>query len=302
MITALYCLTVLIWGSTWLAIYFQLGDVAITVSVFYRFALAALLLLSWMWWRGKLQKTDRSDHFFMVLQGLCLFSLNFICFYNATQYISSGLVAVVFSLATLYNALNNRLFWQEVIPTKVIVSGVIGSAGLVLLFWPEVIEQQVSVDTMKGIGLAALGTYFFSLGNMISKRHSLKGVQPLTTNAYAMTYGTLVLALMLVLTQQPLVFDLSVEYVSALVYLSVFGSIVGFTAYLTLVATLGANRAAYATVMFPVIALLLSSWFEGYVWQWQSFVGLSLTMLGNLLINVQFNQRGNGTAVNADAK
>jgi drug/metabolite transporter (DMT)-like permease len=287
MTSALYALTVLIWGSTWLAIYFQLGEVAVNVSVFYRFALAALLLLPWMWWTGKLQKTDRSDHGFMILQGLCLFSLNFMCFYTATQYISSGLVAVVFSLATLYNAVNNRIFWKEQIPAKVVLAGIIGSSGLVLLFWPEFAGQQVSSDTVKGLLLAALGTYFFSLGNMISKRHSLKGVQPLTTNAYAMTYGTLVLALILVLTQQPLAFDFSMEYVTALVYLSVFGSIIGFTAYLTLVARLGANRAAYATVMFPVIALLLSSWFEGYVWQWQSFVGLTLTMLGNVLINFQ---------------
>ena len=287
MTSALYALTVLIWGSTWLAIYFQLGEVAVNVSVFYRFALAALLLLPWMWWTGKLQKTDRSDHGFMILQGLCLFSLNFMCFYTATQYISSGLVAVVFSLATLYNAVNNRIFWKEQIPAKVVLAGIIGSSGLVLLFWPEFAGQQVSSDTVKGLLLAALGTYFFSLGNMISKRHSLKGVQPLTTNAYAMTYGTLVLALILVLTQQPLAFDFSMEYVTALVYLSVFGSIIGFTAYLTLVARLGANRAAYATVMFPVIALLLSSWFEGYAWQWQSFVGLTLTMLGNVLINFQ---------------
>lgn len=287
MTSALYALTVLIWGSTWLAIYFQLGEVAVNVSVFYRFALAALLLLPWMWWTGKLQKTDRSDHGFMILQGLCLFSLNFMCFYTATQYISSGLVAVVFSLATLYNAVNNRIFWKEQIPARVVLAGIIGSSGLVLLFWPEFAGQQVSSDTVKGLMLAALGTYFFSLGNMISKRHSLKGVQPLTTNAYAMTYGTLVLALILVLTQQPLAFDFSMEYVTALVYLSVFGSIIGFTAYLTLVARLGANRAAYATVMFPVIALLLSSWFEGYVWQWQSFVGLTLTMLGNVLINFQ---------------
>ncbi|GLQ31074.1 DMT family transporter [Litoribrevibacter albus] len=294
MTLSLYALTVLIWGSTWLAIYFQLGEVPVNVSVFYRFALAAILLLPWMWITGKLQKTDRSDHKFMMLQGACLFSLNFICFYNATQYITSGLVAVVFSLATLYNAVNNRVFWKEAIPSKVILAGVIGTSGLILLFLPELMESQngggVSTDTLKGLLLAALGTYFFSLGNMISKRHSLKGVKPLTTNAYAMAYGSFILIGILIVTGQPLVMDTRPQYLGALVYLSVFGSIVGFTAYLTLVARLGANKAAYATVMFPVVALLLSSWFESYQWQVTSFVGLGLTMIGNVIMNLDMEK------------
>lgn len=286
MTASLYAITVLIWGSTWLAIYYQLGEVPVNVSVFYRFALAAALLLPCMWLAGKLQKTDRSDHGFMVLQGACLFSLNFICFYNATQFITSGLVAVVFSLATIYNALNNRLFWKEKVPAKVLLAGAIGSSGLVLLFLPEFQNKTMSLDTLKGLGLAALGTYFFSLGNMISKRHSMKGVKPLTTNAYAMAYGSVLLAIILAVTAQPLVIDTRIEYLGALLYLSIFGSIVGFTTYLTLVARLGANQAAYATVVFPVIALILSSLFESYEWQLTSFVGLLLTMMGNVVMNL----------------
>lgn len=286
----LYVITVLIWGSTWLAIHYQLGEVPVNVSVFYRFALAALLLLPFMWLNKKLEKMNRSDHGFMWLQGTCLFSLNFICFYNATQYISSGLVAVIFSLATLYNAVNNRLFWKEKIPLKVVIAGLIGSLGLVLLFLPEFQSKGLSTDTFKGLGLAALGTYFFSLGNMISKRNSLKGLKPLMTNAYAMTYGAILLAIILLVTAQPLVIDTRVEYIGALLYLSIFGSIIGFTTYLTLVANLGPNKAAYATVMFPVIALILSGLFEDYQWQPGGFIGLLLTMLGNIIINLDIEK------------
>ena len=285
---SLYIITVLIWGSTWLAIHFQLGDVPVNVSVFYRFALAAALLLPWMWFTEKLQKTDRSDQLFMVLQGACLFSFNFICFYNATHYITSGLVAVVFSLATLFNAVNNRFLWKETIPRAVLIAGLIGTIGLVLLFVPELkgkVQGSRALDTLKGLMLAGLGTYLFSLGNMISKRHSLKGIKPITTNAYGMAYGALILAGVLFVTAQPLVLDSSAQYLGALFYLSVFGSIVGFTTYLTLVARLGTNKAAYTTVMFPVVALILSSWFEGYEWQVISFIGLALTILGNLIIN-----------------
>lgn len=285
----LYLVTVLVWGSTWLAIYFQLGDVPVTVSVFYRFGLAAAILLPLMWCSGKLQKVDRSDHLFLVFQGACLFSFNFICFYTATQYVTSGLVAVVFSLATLFNAINNRFFWRETIPLRVLVAGGLGTCGLILLFMPELLghgdSDSMPIDTLKGLGLAVVGTYFFSLGNMVSKRHSLKGIKPITTNAYAMTYGTVILALVLAITAQPLVLDTRPTYLVALVYLSVIGSIVGFTTYLTLVARLGANKAAYATVMFPVVALMLSSWFEDYHWQVSSFIGLGLTMAGNIVIN-----------------
>lgn len=285
----LYVTTVLIWGSTWLAIYFQLGGVPVNVSVFYRFALAALILLPCLRLLGKLQKADRSDHLFMVLQGACLFSFNFICFYNATHYISSGLVAVVFSLATLFNAVNNRFFWKEKISKTVLLAGMTGSAGLALLFLPELNTAkngEVSYQaTLTGFALACAGTYLFSLGNMVSKRHSLKGLKPITSNAYGMSYGTGLLAIVLLVTAEPLVIDLNPKYLAALFYLSIFGSIIGFTTYLTLVARLGANKAAYTTVMFPVVALMLSTWFEGYDWQLTSTLGLSLTIVGNLIMN-----------------
>lgn len=287
----LYAAVVLIWGTTWSAIYFQHGDVPVTVSVFYRFALAAMIMLPLMKLFGKLQSTQKDDHVFMFFQGACLFSLNFICFYHATQYINTGLASVMFSLATLYNAVNNRLFWKESIPSNVVVAGGIGSTGLVLLFWPEFEGKVVSWDTLKGIGLAALGTYFFSLGNMISKRHSSKGLSPLTTNAYAMCYGTLILATLVFATQQPLVVDTRPTYLAALVYLSIFGSIVAFTMYLTLVARIGANNAAYSTVLYPIVALTLASWFEGYTWQTTSFIGLGLTMLGNVVINLKWRPK-----------
>ena len=285
----LYVLTVLIWGTTWLAIALQLGSVPVVVSVFYRFALAAVILLAIMLLTKKLQPTSGRDQQFMLLQGACLFSCNFLFFYNATAYISSGLVAVVFSLATVFNAINNRLFYRETIPKTVLIAAVFGVIGLLLLFLPE-LQSSTSFDreiktTLFGLLLAALGTYCFSLGNMISKRHSLRGLRPATSNAYAMTYGAIILAAILLVQQQPLVIDSEMPYLASLLYLSVIGSIVGFTLYLTLVARIGTNRAAYATVLFPIIALLLSSIYEDYQWQLSGILGLVLTMLGNLVIN-----------------
>ena len=152
------------------------------------------------------------------------------------------------------------------------------------LAWNEIISSGWSVKTLGGLGLAALGTYFFSLGNMISKRHSLNGLNPLTSNAWGMAYGSLILAGLLAITQTPIVIPTDSRYIMALVYLAVFGSIIGFTTYLMLVARIGANQAAYATVLFPVIALMLSSIFEGYVWNLPSYIGLGLIIIGNLIM------------------
>ncbi len=283
--TILYSSTVIIWGTTWLAIYWQLGDVPVVVSVFYRFALAALLLLPPLLLFKKDRITRFSDHRYLFLLGACLFCFNFICFYNATRYIPSGLVSVIFSLATVYNAINSRIFFAEKIPGNVILAAAIGFSGLVLLFWNEVQSQNEVTALIPGIALAALGTLFFSFGNMLSRRNSQAGISPMTANAWGMFYGSLILLLIITLSQTPFVVPTDGRYFSALIYLSVFGSIIAFTTYLSLIVRIGANRAAYATVMFPVIALSLSTIYEGYSWVWTSYTGLVFILLGNVLIN-----------------
>ena len=285
MTVILYIATVLIWGTTWLAIYWQLGDVPIVVSVFYRFALGAVLLLPALLFLNKARVTNLKDHGFLVLLGGCLFCLNFICFYNATRYMPSGLVSVIFSLATIYNAINGRIFYKDKISSKVVIAAVVGFIGLTLLFWNEVAGQNENKELLSGIGLAVLGTLFFSFGNMISRRNSQAGVKPMVANAWGMFYGSLLLLIIITLSGTEIVVPTTGQYLFALIYLSVFGSIVAFTTYFLLIERIGANRAAYATVLFPIIALLLSSIYEGYIWTWTSYLGLTFTLGGIILIN-----------------
>lgn len=280
----LYLSTVLIWGTTWIAIHWQLGAVAVLVSVFYRFALAATLMLSLVLVSGRLQTTSKQDHGFMVLQGMCLFSLNFVCFYTAGLAISSGLLAVIFSSATLFNAFNNRIFWKEKPTSSVFGAGALGIIGLSLMFWPELVKDADKGVDLGSMGFAFLGTFLFSLGNMISVRHHKKGLKPFTGSAYSMVYGALFLAILLIITGTPLAWDPRPQYIGSLFYLAVIGTVAGFTAYLSLIGRIGANKAAYATVMFPVVALALSTVFEGYVWSLSSVSGLVLVLLGNGLI------------------
>lgn len=277
----LYLSTVLIWGTTWIAIHWQLGEVPILTSVFYRFALAASIMIVLVLVSGRLQTTSKQDHGFMLLQGMCMFSLNFVCVYTAGMALSGGLLAVIFSASTLFNALNSRIFWGEK-PTRLVLgASVLGMVGLSLVFWPELAADSAKEVNLSSIGFAFLGTFCFSLGNMISVRHNRQGLKPLTSSAYAMFYGSLFLAALLVITATPLTWDPKPQYLGSLLYLSIIGTVAGFTAYLTLVSRIGASKAAYATVMFPVVALGLSTVFEGYAWSLSSVCGLGLVLLGN---------------------
>jgi drug/metabolite transporter (DMT)-like permease len=281
---SLYLLTVLIWGTTWIALKLQLGEVAIAASIAYRFALASLVLFALLLLSGRLQKLDKRGQMICLVQGLCLFCLNFMCFYTASQWIPSGLVAVIFSTATLWNAINARLFFKQKIAANVLAGGALGLSGLALLFWPELAGHEASHETLLGIGLAIIGTLLFSAGNMLSSLQQKAGLKPLTTNAWGMLYGALMLVVICLASGTPFGFEWNGRYIGSLLYLAIPGSVIGFTAYLTLVGRMGPERAAYCTVLFPVVALNISVFVEGYQWTAPALFGLLLVMLGNVLV------------------
>lgn len=283
----LFLATVLIWGSTWIAIAWQVGPVPVLVSVFYRFGSAAVILLVVLALLRRLPLPGWRHQPFILAQALCLFSLNFLCFYNAAAYLPSGLVSLIFSLATLYNTVNARIFFGDRITGRTVLAALLGVAGLSLLFGHDVFVRFDS-GILKGVGLAALGTLFFSLGNMASRRNSAAGIAPLTANAWGMAYGAAMLLALIGLTGTPMVAPPDGRYLAALLYLSVIGSVVGFTTYLMLVSRIGSSRAAYATVLFPVVALSLSTLFEGYHWDAVALAGLALTLLGNAVMFWRF--------------
>ncbi|MBC3954746.1 DMT family transporter [Pseudomonas triticifolii] len=281
---SLYLLTVLIWGTTWIALKLQLGEVAIPVSIVYRFALAALVLFAILLISKRLQPVNRRGQLICLAQGVCLFCVNFMCFLTASQWIPSGLIAVVFSTATLWNALSARVFFRQKIASNVLTGGALGLLGLGFLFWPELSGHGASHQTLIGLGLALLGTLCFSAGNMLSSMQQKAGLRPLTTNAWGMFYGAAILCVYCLLSGTPFTFEWNGRYIGSLLYLVIPGSVIGFTAYLTLVGRMGPERAAYCTVLFPVVALNISAWVEGYQWTSVALVGLVLVMVGNVLV------------------
>lgn len=280
----LYILVVVIWGTTWIAIYMQQGVVSVPVSIFWRFAVAAVVMLVVLLALGRLKRIGLKDHLFCVLQGACVFGFNFFCFYHAAAYISSGLESVIFSMAVLFNAFNNLLFFRKKPSPRVLPAAALGIAGIIALFWHDLVATQMAPSLLIGIGLSALGTFGFSLGNMISARHQSRGLETLSTNTYAMFYGTAIMGVVALASGESFMPDFTARYIGSLLYLAIFGSVIAFGAYFTLVGRIGASQAAYSTLLFPLVALTLSTFYEGYVWHANAVLGLVMILLGNLVM------------------
>lgn len=280
----LYITTVLIWGSTWYAITLQLGIVDPVVSVAYRFAIAALVLVAWCVVRHKDMRYSARDHVWMAVQGLFLFCANYAVFYVATGYVTSGLVAVVFSTIAAWNILFARLFFGVSVSARVLAGAATGIFGLGLVFWPEVEALDLSDNATFGLMLCVIATVLASFGNMASARNQKRGLPVLQSNAYGMAYGAAFTAVFCVWTGRTFAWDASFDYLWSMAYLALFGSVLAFGAYLTLLGRIGAGRAAYAAVLFPVVALSMSVVLEGYAFTPLAAVGALLVLGGNVLV------------------
>lgn len=220
----------------------------------------------------------------MFQLGLLLFGINYWLSYSATLYITSGLVAVVFSTIVFFNIFNGFVFLKTKIRINVLFSALIGFSGILLVFHNEVLNFDFSSNNTKGFVFAISGALIASLGNITSARNQINKMPVIQSNAYGMLYGAIIMLFIAIFTGIPFNFDFSFTYILSLSYLSVFGSIVAFSAYLTLLGNIGADKAAYVTLVFPLIALILSAIFENYQWNTSAIIGIFLVSLGNILV------------------
>ena len=280
----LYILSVLIWGSTWFAIKFQLGVVEAEVSLVYRFALAAVILHIFCLLTNRSLRFKLNQHGFIALQGLFLFSCNYLIFYWATGLLTSGIVALLFSTVILMNIINGAIFMRLMVSRRVILGALVGIFGIATIFWSEISSVENSADTWRGLWMCLFATFLASLGNILSARNQKNKLPVVQTNAWGMTYGALMMALFALSGGVNFNYDFSLSYSLSLLYLSVFGSIIAFGCYLTLVGRIGADKTGYAAVLFPVIALGISTVFENYHWSQLAVFGFALVLIGNYLV------------------
>jgi len=281
----LYASTVLIWGSTWIAITFQLGEVDPLISVIYRMALASALLFGWCKWRGIPLALKPGNHRFMVAQGVSLFGINYWMIYWSETFLPSGIIAVLFSLIVFFNIINARIFLKRRIDIKTVVGGIIGLSGICMLFYPELtkFESESNSGAIKGALFALAAVFTASLGNIVATRNGNTGISVWAINAWGTLYGTAALLIIALVTGATFSYDSSFEYTASLVYLSTFGTILAFGAYLKLLILIGPEKAGYSGLLIPFVAIILSTIFEDYQWTLLAVMGFVLAASGNYL-------------------
>lgn len=273
----------IIWGSTWFAIKFQLGQVDPLVSVVYRFLIAGLLLMGYSAMRKLNLLYTFQEHLLMMLQGVILFGFNYWLVYLAEEDLASGVVAIIFSFSIFTNIFFNYLLLKGKIRKEVMGGAILGIAGTFMIFNHELHNAEQMALGYKALLFCFGSIVLASLGNILSKYNQTRKLPVIQSNAFSMTYGSLAMMLMVPLSGSSFSFELTFPYISSLLYLSIFGSIIAFTLYLKLVGDIGPDRAGYTTLVAPVIALVISSFFENYQWGIVAAIGVLFLFGGNIL-------------------
>ena len=280
----LFISTLLVWGPTWYIIKFQLGIVDPMTSVFYRFFLSSIIILVFCVFKKINLRFSLKEHLLIAALGISLFNINYVFFYLSTVHLISGFVALCFSSILFMNVVNNVVFKHKYPKIMTLVGGLIGTLGLLFIFYGEIISFEFSKGTSIGILLGVLATYFASIGNLISEYTSKIKLNVVAVTGYGMLYGSVTLIIYLFVVGIDLNFDFSYKYIISLLYLSIFGSVFGFILYLSIIKNIGANDAAYVAIIMPLIALIISTIFEGLIWDMNLYIGAFLVLFGNILI------------------
>jgi len=279
----LYAAVVLIWGSTWAVIPYQLGSVAEEVSVAYRFALGSLSLFLYAALTRRRVGIPLRQYGMIVLTGSLMFSANYLFVYYSINHVTSGLVAVVFSLLVVINGFFERMFFGVAFEKRLVLASLFGVAGITCLFWPEIDRFSLADETLVGVGFALIAVVLASLGNMGAIVNNSRNLPVVSVNAHGMAWGALMSLGVAAVTGKEINFSTDTSYVLSLLYLAVAGSAMAFGCYIALLRQIGAARAAYTSVLFPIVALSISTIVEDYHWTALAVAGVCFSLTGNWL-------------------
>jgi drug/metabolite transporter (DMT)-like permease len=274
----------LIWGTTWHAIKLQLGQVDPLISVIYRFGLASALLFVWSALRRERINLSRSQHAAALGVGICIFAVDYACVYNAETRVASAVVAIMFGATALLNLSAFQLLQGQRAARAAWLGASLGASGVALLSWGELLRSGFDTRTYQGLGLALIGVFGTVGGNLFAVRGE-RAASPLSAStAWSMAYGAAALIIYALLSGRRWSFEATPHYVGSLLYLAVLGSVVAFLLYFSIGRRRGYTLASYISALTPLIAMLMSSLFEGKSWAPMAFVGVTLVVLGQWLL------------------
>lgn len=279
--------TSLIWGTTWYAVKIQ-GESSVSPlwSISYRFLLASIIFFIICKIKRRSLNFTLTQHTAMALQGIMLFSLSYICVYYSSIHLISGLLALICGSTAVLNVINERIWLGKSYSFFVKLGVILGVSGLFVTLENQIFSNQAANSSMliPGIILGVLSSYCASLGNILSLRNKRYQLPVLEGNTFGMFYGGLFTAILAILSKQPITFDVHLPYIFSLSYLIIFGSVIAFQCFLSLVSIVGATRAGYIYIMTPLIAMAISTFTEGFTWKLQSVLGIILVIFGNIFI------------------
>lgn len=280
---AAFMLVALIWGSTWLVIKYQIAGAPAGWTITWRFAIACPCMFLLAWWRGDRMRLSAAGARLAVLVGTAQFCGNFQFVYRAEQHLTSGLVAVFFALLMVPNALLSRALLGTRISPRFLLGSAVAIVGIGLLLLHEYRLAPASGAVLLGLALTLGGLLCASAANVLQATRAGHGQPLVPLIAWAMLAGVAADAVLAFATSGPPVFSSSPAFWAGTSYLALAGSVVTFPLYFGLIRTLGAGRAAYGNVAVPVIAMGLSTLFEGYRWTLLASSGAALAMAGLLI-------------------
>lgn len=278
-----FLIVALIWGSTWLVIKDQIGTVPPSWSVTWRFVLAAVGMALLALARGESLWLDARGMRLALAIGISQFALNFQFVYRAEQHLTSGIVAVMFALLLVPNALLARVFIGQPVTRRFVAGSAVAIAGIALLLLHEFRVAPPEGRIGLGVLLTLAALLCASSANVIQAAGPVRDYPMTAMLAWAMAFGALADAGIAFVLSGPPQVEWRAGYFAGIAYLAIIGSVVTFPLYFNLLRVLGAGRAAYNGVLVPVVAMLLSTLFEGYRWTPLAIGGAVLALLGLVL-------------------
>lgn len=275
-----FMLTGTIWGSTWFVITGQISDMPAAWGVFYRFMLATPALFALAVVMGQRLRLNRPEHLLALGVGIAQFSGNFLFVYNAESHITSGIVAVMFALLMVPNAVFAKVFIGEKVQPGFVGGSLVAIAGVAMLLVHEWREAPLDGNVGLGIALAIGGMLAASIANVVQANPTGRGVPMVSFLAWAMLYGTLFDLGFALLTAGPPAVPQAWQFWAGTAYLALIGSVVTFPLHYNLVRQIGAGKTAYNAIVTVCVAMLLSTLFEGYRWTMLTAGGAALALLG----------------------
>jgi len=275
---------VLIWGTTWHAITYQLADLAPEFGVAVRYVIAGGSVVAFALWRGQRLRFPFAVHAALALQGAFLYGVSYVCVYHAERFVASGLVAVGYSASPLLTGLGAAALFGVAIGGRFVVGGLLGLAGVALMFWPEIARPSGGDRGTLGLVFTVGAVLLSTVGSLSASRNRTLGVPLLPAMGFGMLYGAVAAALVGLALGRELALPTAPSWWLSLAWLALAGSVLAFACFLTLQDRIGPGPAGTVGVMTPILALVVSMLLEGFRPDVLTLCGLVLAALGNVLM------------------